>query len=482
VSTDSKADLVVIGGGPAGLAATIEARKAGLSTVLIDERPSLGGQIYKQFPRAFSVTRPQDLGRHYQAGRALIEQAEGSGADIRLRSVVWGIWDHQVAVYTEGTSAGTITAGQILLATGAYDRPVVFPGWTLPGVISAGGAQALVKTQKVAPGERVLMVGSGPLLLAFSAQLSQLGVNVAAVVEASPFPGLRGATRFAAAAAGNTRTLLDGVSYLRQLRANRVPYIYGHVIVRAEAGADGEVTRAVIARANADWSPQPGTERSFDVDTVCVGYGFFPSVELSRLCDCEHTYDENLGGYVPVRDADLRSTVPGILIAGDGAGVGGSVVATAEGRLAGVTAARDAGVIGAAEAERRARPLRRTLKRVERLRSALTSTYPVGAGIYRLHQPDTIVCRCEEVTAAEITGSVLAGSADPNSVKNVTRTGMGLCQGRNCARQVASLVAAAANRSIDDVPNFSPRAPVKPIPIGLVAEERPEEARKADVG
>ena len=226
----------------------------------------------------------------------------------------------------------------------------------------------------------------------------------------------------------------------------------------------------------------PGTEESFDVNTVCVGYGFFPSVELSRLCGCEHQYDENLGGFVPVRDADMRSTVPDVLVAGDGGGVAGSVVAIDEGRLAGITAARDSGAITAADADIRARPIRKRLRQTQRLRDALNSTYSVGAGIYGLCEPDTIVCRCEEVTAGQITGSVLAGSADPNSVKNVTRSGMGLCQGRNCARQVASLVAVKADRNIADVAMFTPRAPVKPIPIGLIAEERPEEARKADVG
>jgi NADPH-dependent 2,4-dienoyl-CoA reductase/sulfur reductase-like enzyme len=482
MSFERSADLVIVGGGPAGLAAAAEAGAVGLETVLIDERASLGGQIYKQFPAGFRVKRPDRLGRHYSDGRKLIDAAEASGTEIMLESVAWGIWDRTVAVYREGRDAGTIEAGQILLAPGAYDRPVVFPGWTLPGVISAGGAQALVKTQKVIPGERILMVGSGPLVLAFSAQLHQLGANVVGVVEAAPFPRFSSAARIGAAASGNVRQLTEGVGYLRYLRSAKVPYLYSHVIVRAEPGANGEVARAVVARVGTEWRPIGGTERSFDVDTICVGYGFFPSVELSRLCGCAHTYDENLGGYVPVRDADLRSSVPGILVAGDGAGVAGSAVAVQEGRLAAITAARDSGALSREQAATRARPVRAKLRRLQRFRAALNATYAVGPGIYDLYEPSTVVCRCEEVTAAEVLENIVAGSADPNSVKNVTRVGMGQCQGRNCARQVASLVAGKAGRRIDDMPSFSARPPVKPIPVALVAEERPEEARKAEVG
>jgi NADPH-dependent 2,4-dienoyl-CoA reductase/sulfur reductase-like enzyme len=482
MSFERTADLVIVGGGPAGLAAAAQARAAGLDTVLIDERAALGGQIYKQFPHGFQVRRPERLGPHDQDGRRLIEAAEASGAAIMLDSVVWGIWDRTVAVYREGRDAGTIEAKQILLAAGAYDRPVAFPGWTLPGVISAGGAQALVKTQKVTPGQRILMAGSGPLILAFSAQLHELGANVIGVVEAAPFPRVSSAARVATAAPGNVRQLVEGLGYMRYLRSAKVPYLYSHLILRAEAGAGGEVERAVVARVGDDWRPIAGTERTFDVDTICVGYGFFPSVELSRLCGCEHAYDENLGGYVPVRDADLRSSVPGVLVAGDCAGVAGSAVAVAEGRLAAITAALDCGALRPGQAAALGRPVRARLRRLQRLRSALNATYAVGPGIYDLCHPSTVVCRCEEVTAAEVLDNVIAGSADPNSVKNVTRVGMGQCQGRNCARQVASLVAGRAGRRIEDVPGFSPRPPVKPVPIGLVAEERPEEARKAEVG
>jgi NADPH-dependent 2,4-dienoyl-CoA reductase/sulfur reductase-like enzyme len=205
-------------------------------------------------------------------------------------------------------------------------------------------------------------------------------------------------------------------------------------------------------------------------------------VELPLLAGCQHTSDENLGGYIPVKDDEMRTNVPGILVAGDGSGVAGSGPAVQEGRLAGITAARELGHISAAEAERRAAPVRKRLATLEKFRAALNSTYSVGRGIYELWTPETIVCRCEEVTAGEIIDNILAGSADPNTVKNLTRAGMGQCQGRNCARTVASLVARQAGRTVSEVPMFTPRPPAKPVPIMLVAEEMPEEEPVAEVG
>jgi len=481
MSFERSRQLVIVGGGPAGMAAAISARAAGVEEVtVIDERPHLGGQIYKQFAAGWKVLDPRRAGKEFVRGRRVIEEAERCGAEVMPGSVVWGIWGDRVAVYREGGDAGVIVAGRIILAPGAYDRPVAFPGWTLPGVMTAGGAQSLVKAQRVIPGRRILMAGSGPLILAFSAQIHRYGANVVAVCEAAPFPGPRRMLDLAAAAPGNFDLLADGLGYMSYLARKRVPYRYSHMIVRAE-GKD-EVERAVIARVDEQWRPVPGTEQSIDVDTICVGYGFFPSIELSRVIGAQHVYDEDLGGHVPVRDRWMRTTQPGVFAAGDGTGVAGSHVALEEGSIAGIAAAMELGKVTEAEADHLARPKRERLARLERFRSALNKTYPVGPGVYELASPETVVCRCEEVTAAEILDSLVADSSDPNGVKSITRAGMGLCQGRNCQRQIAALIARHAGKKIDELPVFTPRPPVKPVPIDLIAEERPEEAWITEVG
>jgi NADPH-dependent 2,4-dienoyl-CoA reductase/sulfur reductase-like enzyme len=468
-------DVVVIGGGPAGMAAAIEARRSGASVSLIDERPSLGGQIYKQPPAEFTIREPGRMGKEYRAAQPLIRAAFESGAEILTQHVAWSVWPGpfgepiEVAVYAPGARGRRLAARRLIVAAGAYDRAVPFPGWTLPGVLTAGGAQALMKIHKVLPGRRILLAGSGPLALAFSAQLHQLGANVVAVLEAAPFPSPRLAVGLVGAGLrGNLGLLREGLGYLLYLRRSGVPVLYGHAIARAEGR--NEVERAVAVRVDRSWRPVPGAERVVDVDTICVGYGFFPSIEIARSLGCALEYDEQLGGHVPLRDHDLQSSVSGVYLVGDGAGVAGSATALAEGQIAGAAAARDLGLLSGFEATvRMARP-RRRLAALRRFRGALDAAYAVGPGIYEWATDETVVCRCEEVSAGEVRAQVMAGSRDPNVAKALTRVSMGLCQGRTCGRQVAWIVGRATGQPTTALPPLSARPPVKPVPIGAIAD------------
>ena len=479
LATTEPWDLVVVGGGPAGLAAALEARRLGVSTCLLEERPDLGGQIYKRFPAGFSVLEPRRLGRDYREGGQLIQAVEGSGADIRTGAVVWGIWDRRLAYVQNDHDSGAVDARCIILATGAFDRPVPFPGWTLPGVMMAGGTKALVQTQRVLPGRRILVAGSGPLILALSAELQRLGASLASVLEAAPGLGVTTMFRLLARSRGNEVLLVDAVRYWTRLFGHRIPLRYSSMIVRAEGS--GQVERAIVARVDKDWRVIPGTESAIEVDTICLGYGFQASAELSRLCGCQQRYDEVNGGYVPVRDEWMQTSVPGVLSAGDGSGIGGSRIAIEEGTLAGIGAALQLGRITPDEARARARPHRRRLRHMRLFREVLDEIYPVGAGIYELASPETIVCRCEDLTAGDLEAVIEEGADDPNVVKSLTRVGMGLCQGRYCARQVTGMVARHSGVSIDQVKLATIRPPVKPVPIGAIAEERPELPLSADV-
>jgi len=221
----------------------------------------------------------------------------------------------------------------------------------------------------------------------------------------------------------------------------------------------------VHAAVDSDWRVVPGSEERVGADTLCVGYGFFPSVELLRVAGCELTYDENLGGPVAVVDEWQRTTVPGISAAGDGTGVAGSYVAEDEGRLA---------AVGLIEDERRAAPIRHRLERKRRFLRALAPLHRVGPGIYELAEADTVVCRCEELTLREL-DEAIAASDDVNVVKSFTRATMGLCQGRNCQRQLAALVAARHGLALADLPVATPRTPVRPVPLGAVADDTVED-------
>ena len=460
-------DVLIVGGGPAGLAAASEAAAAGLTVCLVDERPTLGGQIFKQPGPGFRVTDPKALGSDFLRGRELIEAAKRSGARLLLRTSAISIRETAVVVVEEGERAHTLSGRRVLIAPGAHDRPVVFPGWTLPGVITAGGAQTLVKTQRVLPGLSILFAGSGPLALAFPAQLRGYGANVTAVLEAGPPPGARDVMRLLAAARGNTTLLRDAVAYRTALLRARVPLRYRRIVVAAEG--EGRVEQVVHAAADADWRPVAGSEERTEADALCLGYGFFPSIELLRLAGCDFAYDEDLGGPVVTVDEWQRTTQPGILAAGDGTGVAGSYVAVDQGRLAALGAALDLGALAAADASDRAAPLRRRLRQKQRFVAALRRLHRIGQGIYELSTPETIVCRCEEVTSAQL-DEAIAATDDLNVVKTLTRTAMGLCQGRNCQRHVAATIARHHGRPLAELPVATPRPPVRPVPIGAIAD------------
>ena len=287
-------DVLVIGGGPAGLAAGALVAEAGLRVAVVDERATLGGQIYKQLGPGFEVRDPSQLGRDHLRGRRLIETIEQSGATLLTRTSAVAISGKEVVLVEDGERARPVTARRILIAPGAHDRPVVFPGWTLPGVITAGGAQALVKTQRILPGRTIVFAGSGPLALAFPAQLLGYGANVTLALEAGPAPRARDLARIAAAARGNGELLRAAASYRATLRRRGTPLRYGRIVVRAEG--DGRVEAVVHARVDERWRVLPGSEERTAADALCVGYGFFPSVELLRLAGCELGYDEDAGG------------------------------------------------------------------------------------------------------------------------------------------------------------------------------------------
>lgn len=311
-------DLLVLGAGPAGLAAAATAAEAGLDVVVVDERAKPGGQYYKQPSAAFPVEEDR-LDRQYRAGRALARRVARSGARVLSGVRVWGAFapDHLLAVGAE--RRWVLRPRRLVVAAGAFERGVPFPGWTLPGVLTTGAAQTLMRSTQVAPGERVLVSGNGPLNLQVAAELVRAGATVVALAELAALPGPRVVPAGLAMLRAAPGLVRDGAGYAATLARARVPVLASSAVVRAEG--DGAVRRAVVARVDAAGRPVPGTERSFDVDAVCVGFGFLPSNEVPRALGCRHRYDEQAGGLVVERGPDGRTDVPGVWVVGDAAGV-----------------------------------------------------------------------------------------------------------------------------------------------------------------
>lgn len=461
-----RTEIAVVGAGPAGVAAALAAARCGARVTLVDEYPRPGGQIYKQLPAEFLVKRPAALGKEHARAQRLLGQLSGASVDLLAATLVWGgEGERTLLLYREGEGAEALRAEAVVVATGAYDRPVAFPGWTLPGVWTAGGTQTMVKSQRVVPGQRVLVAGSGPLLLPVARGLVEAGARVVALVEATTLPEW---ARHAHRMWGHWDRLVDALGYETALRRARVPRYYGHVVVRAEGRQ--AVERATIAAVDRQWRPRPGTERSFEVDLLCIGYGFLASTELPQLLGCKLRYDSRQEQYLPLHDAEMETSVPGVFVAGETTGIGGAELALAEGELAGLAAARRVGHGHDPRHRRELDSARARRRHLQGFADLLNDLFAMRPGIYELAQPDTPLCRCEEVTVGEIRTAIRRGAGSTNALKSWTRVGMGPCQGRICGSLVAHLVARETGHPLKEVGAFTPRPPIKPVPLGALAQ------------
>jgi thioredoxin reductase len=458
-----RTDVAIVGAGPAGLSAALAAAGAGAGVVLIDAYRRPGGQFYRQPAAEFRAAGPAG---HQREGAALREAAAAAGVEMWSETAVWGAFDGPRLGLDGPGAPAFLEARAVVVAAGAYERAAAFPGWTLPGVMTAGAAQTLLKEQRILPGRRAVLAGTGPLQLVVAAALVEAGAEVVAVLEGSP--AIRRSLRrpFANAAAlwGQWDRLAEGLSAWWTLRRAGVPYSPGWGVTAAEGG--GQVEAVTVARLDEAWRPVPGTQRRLACDTLCCGYGFVPATELARLLGVRHAWRPDQGGWAPARDEHMETDVPGVFVAGDGAGIGGAGLALVEGRIAGLAAA--ARVSGRSQEAAIAR-LAPALRRERRFQRLYTELFTPGPGLDELAGPETVICRCEEVTRAEVAEAVARGADVLDAVKVLTRCGMGDCQGRVCGPLVAAVVAGETGRSPAELGAFRPRPPIFPVPITTLA-------------
>ena len=454
----TEAEVVVVGGGPAGMSAAIAAADAGCDVLLVDESADLGGQIFKAIP--FAVTDPASLGKD-QARRAELHAAvlRRPRIETLLGASVWGVFPERVLAVSNDDGARTIRAKALVLATGAQDRVVPFPGCTLPGVITAGAALTLIKSQRILPGHRVLLAGTGPIQLVLAKALLEGGAHVVAVLDGSR----RAAWRELPSLAASPALVREGIGYLTWLRRRKIRVQRGRTIVAAEG--DGRLRTATIARVDNRWAPLAGTEYACDVDCVITSFGFVPATELSRMSGCRHEFREALGGWVPRVSEEMETSEPRIFAAGETTGVAGAVVAGAEGTLAGIGAARSVGRVAKAAAAELARDPLRRLRKLYRFRAGIDRLYVLGPGLAQIATPDTIVCRCEDVDASHLRAAIAAGARSLQAIKLATRAGMGPCQGRMCLPSIALALAQQRGVPPGDAPWPTARPPIKPTSL-----------------
>lgn len=349
-------ELAIVGGGPAGLAAAVEASAAGVDTWVFDEQTAPGGQLIKQIHKFFGSSEHLAGQRGIDIGKMLREKASAQGAHICLGSVVFGYCDGNLSV-SYGDKVEEIRAEKVIVATGASESVLRFPGWTLPGVMGAGAAQTMMNVHRVKPGQRVLMVGAGNVGLIVSYQMMQAGIKVVALVEAKPEVGGY------------------GVHAAKIMRAG-VPVLTSHTIVKAMG--ETSVEKVIIAKCGADFKPIVGTEQELEVDTICLAVGLNPLTELTQLMGCKHEYSGAFGGWAPVHDEELETSVEGVYVAGDLTGIEEASVAMEEGRVAGISAAEGLGKIDKAKAD----SMRAEAKdRLDQLRSGSFGRYGKEKGL-----------------------------------------------------------------------------------------------------
>jgi NADPH-dependent 2,4-dienoyl-CoA reductase/sulfur reductase-like enzyme len=318
---------------------------------------------------------------------------------------------------------------------------------------------------RVLPGRRALVAGTGPFLLVVAEQLHRAGMEVAAVVElASTLEAFRAVAGLLA----HTGLLREGVGYLIRLRKLGIPIFRGHVLL--EARGEGEVREAVFAPCDREGRPDRARSRTIQLDTVCAGYGFVPRIQLAQLAGCELYFDDALGGWIPWRDGELQTSVAGIWLAGDGGGVSGAVTAEAEGTRVGLTIAHRLGALDEKTWQARVKPLDRHLARLRRFRDALERLYRIRPGLDALARLETVVCRCEELSRAEVETGIEAGGTDVRTLKVMTRLGMGPCQGLMCWPATARIIATRTGRSVESVGPPSARPPIGQVKLGALCD------------
>jgi D-hydroxyproline dehydrogenase subunit alpha len=455
-----RVDVAIVGGGPAGQAAAELLVEAGLSVVVVDEQARPGGQILRQPPAGFAVANWLP-GRAYRGVKAQLRRFEQlRGPHWLARHSVNGVFrqdDHFELSMSNPEGGAKLIARRLLVATGCYDLPLPLPGWTLPGVMSAGGVQAFIKSQLLVPGERFVLAGSHPLQLVVAAQIIASGGVVAELLFSQPRQALLGPVIDSPGTAmRNLSPLVAGASaYLQLLRAG-VPVRFNAPVEEIEG--NGSVSAVRWGGAGA------ATARC---DRVALCYGFIPQSDIVRSLGAGVEAIPSTGGWAACHDLWMRSTIPGLYVAGETAGVGGAETALQEGRLAGLGIAMDAGAMKPGTAAARAGGLRR---RRDRLRdfARLLDRLADPREVAQRHLPDdTILCRCEDVTAGMLR-TALEGAAtpsSPNALKLATRAGMGLCQGRGCEHVVSKMLARSSRRPAA-VEGYTARFPVRPTPIG----------------
>lgn len=461
VETKPKHDVIVVGAGPAGLACSTELVGLGVSVAVVDEQGEPGGNIYRNVTH-LSAQQRKVLGLDYTIGRELVEAFLAAAPDYLPRAHVWQAEATGNVCLSQNGKSRKLHAAYLVLSTGAMERPVPFPGWTLPGVMTCGGMSNLYKVSGLIPSDPVVLAGSGPLLWLGAEHLFVMGAPIAAILDTSTRKGAASAARHLPGALGRLGYMMKGLGMMaavkRAAKENKTPIYRDVKNLRAEGGERLGKVRATS-----------GTQDlCFDVATLLVHEGVIPETALLRQAGCAHRWNPVQRYWHADVAADGRTNLPSVFVAGDGAFVHGAKSAQLKGQRTALSIARELGRLSEVEFRSRVGSVSKELDKELRPRPFIDALYAPRGDLFHVAD-DTIVCRCEGVAAGRIREVARTGVVDPNEIKSIIRCGMGPCQGRMCGSAVLELAVEASGVAAEQIRALRQRPPIKPISLEELA-------------
>lgn len=458
MDTKNMRDVIIIGAGPAGISAAITASELGLDVLVLDEQPTPGGQLYRNIERVGTETL-KNLGPDYSNGLSLVEKFRKSGAEYSGGSIVWNIEPNGSVCFSQGGRSSQIQGKHVIVAIGATERPVPFEGWNLPGVMGAGAIDANFKSSGTVPDGPVVLGGSGPLLLLVIGHLASLGVEIRAVLDTTPSGNMLSAMPLLPGALKRTDYLLKGVGMLLNLKRSGIKYHKS--ITQFKAHGKGQLDSVSFATKKKN--------HRIDSGLFLVHEGVVPRCDFTQLLKLKHHWDPVQRFWYPGTNQFGATENEKIYVAGDGAFVHGGIPAAIKGTLAALDIAKRLKALPHSERGDTIPRLEKELSTELAPRPFVDSLYKPRRDLYRVGD-ETLVCRCEEVTAGDIRQAVKEGCREPNEIKALTRCGMGHCQGRMCGVALAEIVAAELNIEPEELQPLSVRAPVRNLSLSELSD------------
>jgi thioredoxin reductase len=459
-------EVLVIGAGPAGLAAAAVCAEAGLRVVLLDEREKLGGQYFKQ--PADSLLREEQLDGQFLEGRAMIQRVKTAGVEVLTGTSIWGAFapDHLVA--TSAQKRWVLKPKNLVIATGAYEKGFQIPGWTLPGVMTTGSAQTLLRSYQVPLGTQVFISGNGPLNIQMAAELVRAGGSVVGLAElSSPFK-MKNILTSLTLAWYSPKLVLNGIGYFFTLLKARVPIYFSSAVVEASGAPTLNLVK--VKSITSDGSVSNSNVKQFPVDALALGYGFMPSNEIARSLGCKHIFDNQSQTLQVSRDNFGETSIKGVYVIGDSGGISGAQVAKAIGIIAGHAISCDAGKVISSALTSEIKSAQRRFQRNMKFQRKLWKVFSASINLDQINEPETIICRCLSLTKRDISEQISDELLTAGALKRVTRAGMGICQGRYCSSFTIAKTAEKTLSTPSEFSGFAPQAPFKPTAIGIIAE------------